>query len=146
MRHHLALTRSLTWTPALPRHAMTLTLHHPQTRRGIALGLTAVLALGIMIGALIPVAVPQSVPGNDKLHHLLAFAAVTLPCAALYPRALIWVLPVIVLQAGLIEIIQPYVNRMREWADFVADLKGIAIGLGLGLGLYALGRFASRRG
>jgi len=117
----------------LPVVTLPPALHRPETRRAIALTLTAVLSLVIFIGALIPLTVPPAVPGTDKQYHLIAFAALTLPCAALYPRALIWVLPLIVGQAGLIEIVQPYVNRMREWADFVADLKGVGIGLILGI-------------
>lgn len=54
-------------------------------------------------------------------------------------------LPLIVAQAGLIEIVQPYVNRMREWADFVAGLKGTGIGLALGLGLHVVGLLTVRR-
>lgn len=106
------------------------------TRHRAALALTAILSLAILILSLIPLPAPPAVPGTDKLHHLIAFAALTLPCAALYPRALLWVLPAIVLEAGLIEIVQPYVSRMREWADFVADMKGVAIGLVLGLTLH----------
>lgn len=102
----------------------------------IALGLTAALALIILGLSLIPLPAPPSMPGTDKLHHLIAYAALTLPCAVLWPRALPWVLPLIILEAGLIEIIQPYVNRMREWADFVADLKGVGLGLILGLALH----------
>jgi hypothetical protein len=102
-------------------------------RKRIAVGITAILSLAIFILALIPVDVPPPIPGTDKLHHLVAFAALTLPCAVLYPRALLWALPVIALEAGLIEMVQPYVNRMREWADFVADMKGIGVGLILGL-------------
>jgi hypothetical protein len=120
-------------------------LRRPETRRTVALALTGGLSVVIFVLALIPLPQATNLPGNDKLHHLIAFAALTLPCAVFYPRALIWVLPVIVAQAGLIEIVQPYVNRMREWADFVADLKGIAIGLGLGLGLHGVRQLAARR-
>lgn len=109
----------------------------------IALGLTAGLALVILALSLIPLPAPPPVPGTDKLHHLIAYAALTLPCAVLWPRALIWVLPCIILQGGLIEIVQPWVNRMGEWADFVADLKGVAIGLCLGLCLHWLGLMAT---
>ncbi len=106
------------------------------THSKIALGLTAGLALIILALSLIPLPTPPPIPGTDRSHHLIAYAALTLPCAALCPRALLWVLPLILLEAGLVEIIQPYVNRMREWADFVADLKGVGLGLFLGLALH----------
>ena len=116
------------------------------SRKAIALSLTAALSVAIFVLALIPLELPPAMPGTDKLHHLVAFAALTLPCAALYPRALFWVLPAIVLQAGLIEIVQPYVNRMREWADFVADMKGMALGLCFGLALRSVGAMMALRG
>jgi hypothetical protein len=115
------------------------------TRRKMALTVTAVLSIAIFVLALIPMEFASPVPGTDKLHHLIAFGALTLPCAALCPRTLVWVLPAIILQAGLIELVQPYVNRLGEWADFIADLKGVAFGLGLGLILWSVGVLTSRR-
>ncbi len=115
------------------------TLFHPNhagRRHRIALILTAALSLVIFVFALIPLPAPPPVPGTDKDHHLIAFAAFTLPCAALAPRSLLWVLPAIIAQAGLIEIIQPFVNRLGEWADFTADLKGVGLGLVIGLALH----------
>ena len=120
-------------------------LHRPKTRRTVALTLTGVLSVIIFVFALTPLPVPPELPGTDKQYHLLAFAVLTLPCAVFYPRALVWMLPLIVAQAGLIEIVQPFVNRVREWADFVAGLKGIVLGLGLGLGLHGVGLWMARR-
>jgi VanZ family protein len=76
---------------------------------------------------------PRSVPGSDKLHHLIGFAALTLPCAVLWPRALIWLLPAAMLFGGAIEIIQPGIGRNGEWADFYADVAGATLGVGTGL-------------
>ena len=129
-----------------PMPVMSRLLRSEASRKAIALSLTAALSVAIFVLALIPLELPPAMPGTDKLHHLVAFAALTLPCTALYPRALLWVLPAIVLQAGLIEIVQPYVNRMREWADFVADMKGVALGLGAGLLLHSLRNTMRRRG
>jgi len=137
--------------PLKPRNAPLPTFPHPtalrrpETRHAAALALTAILSLAIFVLALIPLPEMPDLPGTDKQHHLIAFAALTLPCALFYPRALFWVLPLVVAQAGLIEIVQPYVNRMREWADFVAGLKGVGIGLGLGLGLHGAGLLTARR-
>lgn len=112
--------------------------------RRFALILTAILSVVFFVLALTPLETPP-LPGTDKTHHLIAFAALTLPCAVLYPRALPWVVPLIILEGGLIEIVQPYVNRMREWADFVADLKGVGLGLVLGLTIHVLARWARPR-
>ena len=64
-----------------------------RVRRIMALGVTLVLALIIALLTLLPVSAPQGVPGTDKAHHLLGFAALTLPSALLYPRSLVIVLP-----------------------------------------------------
>ena len=129
----------------MPTFPHLAALHRPETRRTVALALTGILSVTIFVFALIPQHVAPDLPGTDKQDHLLAFAALTLPCAMFYPRALIWMLPLIIAQAGLIEIVQPFVNRMREWADFVAGLKGIILGLGLGLGLHGAGLWMVRR-
>jgi len=34
---------------------------------------------------------------------------------------------------GVIELIQPYVNRYGEWLDFIANTAGVLIGSGFGL-------------
>lgn len=104
-------------------------------RRILALGLTLVLSVIIAILTLLPVSAPQGVPGTDKAHHLLGFAALTLPSALLYPRSLAIVLPCSLLFGGAIELIQPYVGRSGEFADFTADAVGALIGIGMGLAL-----------
>jgi VanZ family protein len=104
-------------------------------RRIMALGLTLVLSIIITILTLLPVSAPQGVPGTDKAHHLLGFAALTLPSALLYPRSLAIVLPCSLLFGGAIELIQPYVGRKGEFADFFADAVGALIGVGVGLTL-----------
>ena len=120
----------------------------PQDRLRIAaLYATLVLSLIAWVGALMPLPELPTSAGSDKTHHLIAFAALTAPTAALYPRALWWVLPLIVAQGALIELLQPYANRFREWADFEADLKGVALGLIVGLAVGpALRRALSRLG
>lgn len=72
-------------------------------------------------------------PGNDKIHHLIGFAALLLPCAFLYRRALYYILPGAILFGGLIELLQPYVNRNGEWADFYADATGAMLGVAVAL-------------
>ena len=114
---------------------VTNTILDKRRRRILALGVTLVLAVIIAILTLLPVSAPQVVPGTDKAHHLLGFAALTLPSALLYPRSLAIVLPCSLLFGGAIELIQPYVGRQGEFADFSADAVGALIGVGLGLTL-----------
>ena len=115
-------------------------------RRTAAIGLTVGLSITIATLTLIPLNAPEGVPGIDKLHHVLAFVALILPCAALYPKALLKVMLTAALYGGVIEIIQPHVGRSGELADFIADLLGIGFGALLGLIFHlALGTRPLRR-
>ena len=98
---------------------------------------TGALAVAIAYLTLTPLQVDLDL-GSDKLYHFIAFAALVLPCALLYARTLIWVLPAAILFGGAIELIQPYVGRGRELADFGADAVGVVIGAALGLSLRAI--------
>ncbi|MDF0601559.1 VanZ family protein [Psychromarinibacter sp. C21-152] len=89
----------------------------------------------MLVLTLTPIEGPPGHPHADKLYHFLGFAVLALPCAALFRRALLWVVLVAVAQAGLIELVQPHIGRDAEWFDFWADLAGIAVGAGLGLWL-----------
>ncbi len=72
-------------------------------------------------------------PGSDKLHHLIAYAALSLPIAI--RRHKFWLLLLLgcLLWSGAIELIQPYVNRYGEWADLAANFVGLVLGTSLGL-------------
>jgi len=102
----------------------------------------AIFATGILAAAIAYLTLtPQNLdmgPNSDKLYHFIAFAALVFPCALLYARTLIWVLPAAILFGGAIELIQPYVGRGRELADFGADAVGVIIGAALGLTLRAI--------
>ena len=98
----------------------------------LALGLSAVLALGIGYFTLTPN--PGAIlTSSDKIDHLFGFAALMLPAALLYRHALYWLLPSAIAFGGAIELIQPYVNRKGEWGDFWADAIGAILGVTVGL-------------
>lgn len=107
-------------------------------RRAAAIGLTIIVSITIGILTLVPMELDPAVPGGDKSHHFLAFAALILPCAALYPRALFKCVLAATIYGGLIEIVQPYVGRTGELADFVADVCGIGAGAVLGLMVHSV--------
>lgn len=107
-------------------------------RETVAYALTGCLAIVIAIGAFSP---PPEVPGppnNDKLLHAIAFAALILPTAALIPRHLGWMVALAVGYGIAIELIQPLVDRSREFLDLVADCGGLAVGVVIGLLLHKL--------
>jgi len=64
---------------------------------------------------------------------LIAFAALTFPCALIYRRAVKWIALFAILFGILIELVQRHVGRQGEIADFFADALGALLGLGLGL-------------
>ena len=97
-----------------------------------ALIVTACLA--VIVGYLTLTPAPfLSISGSDKIHHLIGFSALMIPGALLYRHALYWLLPSVIAFGGAIELIQPYVNRRGEWADFWADTAGALLGVGIGL-------------
>ena len=89
----------------------------------------SVLPLSIIIAsvALIPHVYIPHLPINDKIQHIITFAAFTIlitfkrkwqfTCLCLFILAL----------SGMMEIIQPYFNRSMELADFVANCIGVLI-------------------
>lgn len=94
----------------------------------LTLIVAALLLAAIAFGTLMPTGKLPPVPGSDKLQHFAAFAAVALVITLLRPG---WVLPVmalLVIYGGLIEVIQPFVGRSRELADFIADASGVLAG------------------
>ncbi|MGR3592246.1 MAG: teicoplanin resistance protein VanZ [Limimaricola soesokkakensis] len=101
--------------------------------RFVALLLTLLLALVLGFLTLVPLNVPKDMPGNDKHHHLVAFAALALPTAALTPRLLWGLLPMLALYGVLIEVLQPFVGRNGDLGDALADGLGLLLGSILGL-------------
>ena len=99
--------------------------------------LTVCLLLIITRLSLWPLDSLPSVPGSDKTHHLIAYAAVVFPVALRKPNR--WMLFVVFFigYSGLIELIQPYVNRHGEWLDMLANTAGVVCGIALATGIRA---------
>ncbi|MFG6569472.1 VanZ family protein [Sulfitobacter sp. 1A13679] len=108
----------------------------PNQHRSIAIWLTIGMSVCITLLTLIPLNTPTVLPGSDKTHHVLVFMSLILPSAAFYPDALPRVALAATFYAGLIEVIQPFVGRSGEMADFLADLLGISVGAMIGLLLH----------
>lgn len=73
-----------------------------------------------------------TVPGNDKTHHLIAYAALMLPTAVRRPRYWLFLGLGFIAYSGLIELLQPLSNRYAEWLDLLANSCGVIIGAVLG--------------
>ncbi|MCG8543073.1 MAG: VanZ family protein [Alphaproteobacteria bacterium] len=91
--------------------------------------MTALLFIVVTVLSLLPKPVPPPAPGGDKLYHLISYAALMFPAA--YVRPPNWIIYVVffALWGGVIEVLQPFVNRYGDWADFIANGVGVAAGL-----------------
>ena len=102
------------------------------------LALTALLLTAITLLSLTPLPQLPEVPGSDKTHHLIAYAALMLPTALRKPRYWPWLALLFIGWSGAIELIQPYVNRYGEWLDMAANSAGVGGGILIGFGLRKL--------
>lgn len=91
-------------------------------------------AVGFLLGLLIislstltPADYLPPAPGSDKLHHLVGFGGWALLCAFGPTRRFIIMAMLMIIWGGMIEIIQPHINRYGEWLDFVANTSGVLL-------------------
>ena len=103
----------------------------PNLRTGIILTFTC--ALIICVGTLIPLPQGVDVPGTDKWHHFLGFAALTYPLTVASRRYWLSIIVFGLLFGALIEIIQLYVHRFGDIADFIVNAIGVLIGFSFGV-------------
>ena len=68
------------------------------------------------------------VPGSDKTHHFIAYTILAVPVALSRPRHWPKVLVIFIICSGIIEMIQPLVNRYGELLDFIANAGGVCCG------------------
>jgi VanZ family protein len=74
-------------------------------------------------------------PGGDKLHHLLAYAALAAPVALARPRGWAWALAGLAAWSWGIELVQPLVGRHNSLADLAANVAGLGLGAAAAAGL-----------
>ena len=94
----------------------------------LAYALTGMVAVGIIWLSLTPLDELPPVPGGDKTHHLIAYSALAFPTALAKPRLIVPLAMPYIAIGGVIEWIQPYVNRYGELLDFLANTAGVIIG------------------
>jgi len=90
---------------------------------------TIIIILPISILSLYPVDSLPSVPGTDKIHHFIAYGALAFPLALARPKKWLIIIVLFLGYSGVIELIQPYVNRYGEWLDLGANGLGLAFGI-----------------
>jgi len=94
--------------------------------------ITLVNLIIITILSLYPLTeLPKNI-GTDKTHHLIAYCSLTLCICIVQPNNYKKLILFFILYGGLIEIVQPYVNRYGEFIDFVYNTIGIFISITIG--------------
>ncbi len=88
---------------------------------GVGLALIAVMSL-------VPLPELPLFPGSDKTHHLIAYSLLMFPVALHKPKKWLWIALGFTAWSGVIELIQPYVNRYGEWLDLLANTLGVVMG------------------
>ena len=76
-----------------------------------------------------PIEKLPSVPGSDKTHHLIVYAVLMFPTALRKPKHWKLIGMFFIAYSGMIELLQPYVNRYGEWMDLAANTAGVICGL-----------------
>lgn len=92
----------------------------------------AVVAVLVMVVGLEPVPVPEWFPQQDKLHHLLGFAALCFTARLAFPRARSgWLVAACLLAALLIELCQGLFlpARTASLGDMAANALGVMLGV-----------------
>ena len=93
------------------------------------LAITLLVLVAVTILSLLPAPSLPPVPGTDKTHHFIAYAALTFSVALARPKNWLLIACFFIAWSGAIEIIQPYVNRYGEWMDLAANAGGVACGI-----------------
>lgn len=91
--------------------------------------LTVIFLLAITLLSLWPLEELPTVPGTDKTHHVIAYGFLMLPTALRRPKNWHLIGLLFIVYSGLIECLQPYVNRYGEWLDMAANTAGIIAGI-----------------
>ena len=86
----------------------------------------------ITILSLYPLNQQAAFPGSDKMHHLIAYSSLTICIGMRKPPKYILILIFMSLYSGMIELIQPYVNRFADFEDYIFNNLGMIIGFVLG--------------
>lgn len=119
--------------PTARRHSAMMTkLVDFIARRALVLGV--VLATTIAWASLTPIDRAIAVAGSDKLHHFIAYLALSAPLSLRFRRlsSIITAIFACFIFGCAIELIQPYVGRQGDWRDALANLIGIMAGFALG--------------
>ena len=93
------------------------------------LHLTLFLLAVISFLSLKPTGVAVPAVGFDKIYHCLAYTALVMPIALKKPANWKFMVAVLMLYSGAIELVQPMIGRHGDWLDFIMNVSGLMIGV-----------------
>jgi hypothetical protein len=70
-----------------------------------------------------------SVPGGDKVHHVIAYAILMFPVALKKPKYWPFIALLFLCLSSGIELLQPLVGRRNDWLDITANWLGIMVSI-----------------
>lgn len=94
--------------------------------------ISLVILITISFLSLQPLNNLPTVAGTDKTHHVIAYLFLMLPIALKKPKYWYLIIVFFAVWGGIIELIQPYVNRYGEWLDMLANVSGLILGTLIG--------------
>jgi len=89
------------------------------------LALSVLSLFSISLLSLWPLGSLPRMPGSDKTHHFIAYGALMFPAALAKPKHWPFIALFFISWSGLIELLQPFVNRYGEWLDLLANAMGV---------------------
>jgi VanZ family protein len=96
---------------------------------------TVAILFAITFLSLLPLPELPKLPGTDKTHHLIAYGLLMLPTALRRPKCWLLYGLLFIAYSGVIELVQPFVNRYGEWMDLLANATGVLLGAVIGTGI-----------
>ena len=91
--------------------------------------ITLFVLTAITVLSLTPLESLPPAPGSDKTHHFIAYATLMFPTAMRKPKHLPLITLFFIGWSGIIELLQPYINRYGEFKDLLANIGGLGCGL-----------------
>ncbi|MCC0175769.1 VanZ family protein [Waterburya agarophytonicola K14] len=89
------------------------------------ISLTLFILTIITLLSLSPLDELPPIPGTDKTHHFIAYAALMFPTAIKKPNYILAIALFLIAWSGAIELLQPYVNRYGDPRDLLANIMGL---------------------